>query len=111
MWDELMGHIGEPTEPEPTVESQAIKAGRINGDGSYKPDEYQHSLINSYSPPRAIQQWINDEIESHILQDNARAVLYEVGFVIIEEGGTDMFTAMGGTLQMDDPIQAIYRIL
>lgn len=113
MWDELMGHIGEPTEPEPTVSTDSVRAGRFNDDGTYAPDDYEHSRIGPFSPsplPPSIQDCINS-IESQARQADARFFLKEVGFVIIEEGGTSMFDAMGGTVQSDDPVQAIYRTL
>lgn len=130
LWDELMGFVGEPTEPEPVVESQSIKAGRMNDDGSYEPlyssltrRPGQTDPKDLFGPPTSITKAKLDDLfnqqyngymqstESDILQSDARAVLKEVGFVIIEEGGTSMFDAMGGTVQLDDPIQAIYRNL
>jgi hypothetical protein len=109
LWDELMGLVDpEQVTPEPTFESQSVKAGRFNDDGTYD----QHGdRGDPFAWGSVYQVEICELSESDVLQENARAVLHEVGFVIIEEGGTDMFKAMGGVIQADDPIQAIYRNL
>lgn len=91
MWDELMGFVDPPTEPEPTVEPKDnINAGRFTN-GSYEPNGSrktrppgQMTPYSSVAPTLVFPT--PEEMEAIQRYQMAAWTLRQVGFQIVEEG-------------------------